>query len=404
MLKKLSLAALVAMGSMSVESASTDLSEAIKGVTIGGYLRYRYTEDNTKTDGSSNHKNTTTNEYKAVLNMNVKASDTMTVHSRFVYLDSFTSNNTSKTDNANPFNVQEAYLQYAANGVAVKAGRQALATPLSDHDDDYANGVLATYTTAGVTGAAGYFTNISNASNNGTDVSNNLEVLAVIANIDPVKAQAWFYNVDNSNGETQSDGKDGYKAYFVDVTGAVSGVALKAQYAAKNPNVKEDTADSTKTQKFFALAAIANVANVNATAAYLNFGKNGATVAVGTKNADGLIAAGDILTDKIQQNTTNDADEPLLADGSAYALVLKTKVGQFTPGVQYVHATTKTMTNTTTGARTKIKFNEYDLDLSYAYNKKLSFSGYYAILKSDYDVANSDQTQTEARFEAKYSF
>jgi hypothetical protein len=285
MLKKLSLAALVAMGSMSVASASTDLSEAIKGVTIGGYLRYRYTEDNVKTDGSSNHVNTTKNEYKAVLNMNIKASDTMTVHSRLVYKDSFDSNNNNTPETPKPFNVREAYLQYAANGVAVKAGLQALATPLTDHDDDYANGVLATYTAGSVTGAAAYFNQVSSAA--GQALSNNVGVLAVIANIDPVKAQAWFYNVEDEAGK--NDAHPGYKAYFVDVTGSVAGVALKAQYASAKGN-----ANNVQRQKFFAVAAIANVQNVNLTAAYLNFGKDGSNVTVGTKNADGLIAAGDI--------------------------------------------------------------------------------------------------------------
>jgi hypothetical protein len=365
------------MGSMSVASASTDLSEAIKGVTIGGYLRYRYTEDNVKTDGNNNHVNTTNNEYKAVVNMNIKASDTMTVHSRLVWLDKFDSNNNESPEAKSGFNVREAYLQYAANGVAVKAGLQALATPLTDHDDDYANGVLATYTAGSVTGAAAYFTQVSSAA--GQALSNNVGVLAVIANIDPVKAQAWFYNVEDSNGND-----DGGKAYFVDVTGAVSGVALKAQYASAKGNES-----GAKTQKFWALAAIANVQNVNLTAAYLNFGKDGSDVTVGTKNADGLIAAGDILTDVIQQNSG-------LNDGYGAALVAKTAINGIGAGVQYVHAVLDKSDD-------KTKVNEYDLDLSYAYNKKLNFSGYYAILKSD-EGEDADLTQTEARFEAKYSF
>jgi hypothetical protein len=48
MLKKLSLAALVAMGSASFAGAATDLSSAIQGVKIGGFLRYRGTETNKK--------------------------------------------------------------------------------------------------------------------------------------------------------------------------------------------------------------------------------------------------------------------------------------------------------------------------------------------------------------------
>jgi len=98
MLKKLSLAAVVAMGSMTFASAATDLSSAIQGVTIGGYLRYRYTEDNHKTDGDSNHFNETNNEYKGVVKVGIKASDTMSVHGTFVYKNSVNTNANSKQD------------------------------------------------------------------------------------------------------------------------------------------------------------------------------------------------------------------------------------------------------------------------------------------------------------------
>jgi hypothetical protein len=388
MLKKLSLAALVAMGSMSIASASTDLSSAIKGVTIGGYLRYRYTEDNTKTDGKDNHANTTKNEYKAVLNTNIKASNTMTVHGKLAWVDSFKSNDTDKAEKGKAFNVREAYLKYSANDATVKAGLQNVATPLTDHDDDVANGVLATYTVSGITAAAAYFNEFGSAAK-GELLSNNVAALAVIADVKPAKVQAWYYNKSDSGDNS----KDGAHAYFFDATASVAPVTVKAQYAAAKGNE-----DGAKTQKFFALAAIANVANVNVTAAYLNFGKDGSDVAAGTKNADGLVAAGDILADKIQQNS--DVSKLTLQDGYGVALVAKAKVAGFGVGAQYVHATTNT--DKTTSEKTTA--NEYDLDVSYAYNKKLNFSGYYALLKEDIEDTSADKTINEARFEAKYSF
>jgi len=378
MLKKLSLAALVAMGSMTFATATEDLSSAIQGVTIGGYLRYRGTEDNYKTDGNSDHQNSTTNEYKAVVKVGIKASDTMSVHGAMVYKDSFNSNDTNN-EQVKPFNVTEAYLQYKNAGADVKAGMMNLATPLSDHDDDRGNGVLATYTMNGITGAFGYFNEISTAT--GAALHQNLGVLAVIADIKPAKVQAWYYNVSDSGSNT----KDGYHAYFLEASASVSPVTVKAQYAAAKSNE-----DGAKTQKFGALAVVANVDMLNVTAAYLNFGKNGSDVTVGTKNADGLIAAGDILTDVIQQNSG-------LTDGWGGALVASAKVMDNTKvGIQYVHASVKP-------AAGKTKYNEYDLDASYAYNKKLNFSGYYAILKADIEN-NPNQTQNEFRVEAKYSF
>jgi len=396
MLKKLSLAALVAMGSMSVASASTDLSSAIKGVTIGGYLRYRLTEKNTKTSGNDQDTtiHTTTNEYKAVLNADIKASDTVTVHGRLVYKDAFTSNNNDAKETAKPFNVREAYLNYKANGANVKAGLQALATPLTDHDDDYANGVLATYSISGITGAAAYFNQLSNAG--GQVTSQNVAVLAAIADIKPVKLQAWYYNVSDTNEDANNDGGDGYHAYFLEAAGNVDVVTLKAQYAARKDKNRNNT------NKFGAVAAEANVANVNVTAAYLKFGTTG-QVRVGTENADGLIAAGDVLTDIIQRGSLH-VDETnkdlIVQNGYAYALVLKTKVGKFTPGIQYVYA--KSDFDRATSQKETIK--EYDLDLSYQYNKKLKFSGYYAYMKIDPDNIDSKIDYKEGRFEAKYSF
>ena len=385
MLKKLSLAALVAMGTMSVASASTDLSEAIKGVTIGGFLRYRGTEDNTKTDGKSDHVNKTTNEYKAVLNMNIKASDTMTVHSRLVYVGKYNSNKSTvdkggNKANSKPFNVREAYLNYKANGVNVKAGQQAVATPLTDHDDDYADGLLASYTMSGITGVAAYYTQISNAPAN-KNYTNNLGILAVVADIKPVKVQAWYYDVSDS-GDNNKDGKDGY---FVEAAANVGPAAVKAQYISAKGN-----ADGAKRQKFFALAATGKVDVASVTAAYLNFGKDGSDVTMGTTNADKQIAPGDILEDMIQQDKVN------INDGWAGALVASAKFGDIKAGVQYVHATVDK-------SEDKTKLNEYDLDLAYAYTKKLNFSGYYAVLKDDCG-SDDDETTTEFRFEAKYKF
>ena len=388
MLKKLSLAALVAMGSMSFASASTDLSDAIKGVTIGGYLRYRYTEDNYKANGNeANSDNSTNNEYKAVVKTSIKASDTVSIHGTFVYKNNFNSNNTgnAKSDkqnnNANPFNVTETYINYVNAGANVKVGTMNLATPLSDHDDDRGNGLLATYTQAGITGAFGYFNDVTNT-NGTTTINKNLAVLAVIADIKPAKVQAWYYHLGNSGSDT----KDGAKAYILDASSNLGVASVKAQYAYAKSN-----ADDSRAQKFGAIAVTGNLDIASITAAYLKFGGSGSNVAVGTKNADGLIAAGDILTDIIQQNSG-------LQDGYGSALVAKTKVGAFTPGIQYVHATSDANHD-----NKKSIFNEYDADLAYQYNKKLKISGYYAVLKANYDE-KPHETQNQGRVEVKYSF
>ena len=402
MLKKLSLAALVAMGSMSFASASTDLSDAIKGVTIGGYLRYRYTEDNEKyyednkkdSDyGKMMYDNYTTNEYKAVVKTSIKASDTVSIHGTFVYKNKFNSSNTGDTqnNNANPFNVTETYINYVNAGANVKAGTMNLATPLSDHDDDRGNGLLATYTQAGITGAFGYFNDVTNRDGS-TTLNNNLAVLAVIADIKSAKVQGkvqgWYYYLANSgNGN-----KDGKKALFLEASADLGAASVKAQYAFAKANAEDSDA-----QQFGAIAVTGKVKDVaSVTVAGLKFGKKGSDVAVGTNNADALIAAGDILSDQIQENGSGNGTN--MTNGYGLALVVKTKVGSFTPGIQLVHATDDEVEG---GA--KSSFNEYDADLAYQYNKKLKISGYYAVLKANYDE-KPHETQNQGRVEVKYSF
>ena len=380
MLKKLSLAALVAMGSMSFAGA-TDLSSAIQGVNINGFLRYRYTENDNKTDGSTTHDNATTHEYKGVLGIDVKASEELSVHGTLVYLNTNKTNQDGTGVNTpSPFNVKESYVKYNANGLTAKFGQQFLKTPLSDADVTRGNGLLATYTQSGITAAGAYMDSVDTA-------TNNLYVLAAIADIKPAKVQAWYYKVSDS----QNNAKDGESAYFLEASANVDVATVKAQYAsAKNDD------DNAKRQKFFAMAATANVDMLSATAAYLKFGKNGSNVKVANE-ADGLIAAGDILSDVIR----GDYDNINLKDGYGAALVLSAKVtDQIKTGVQYVHA----VSNDNPKTAEKTKHNEYDLDVSYAYNKKFNISGYYAVLKTNVEDTTKDKTQNKVRVEMKYSF
>ena len=401
MLKKLSLAALVAMGSMSVASASTDLSDAIKGVSLSGFLRYRYTENQTTYDDKKNNNgaeatSTTSHEYKAVVKPTIKIDDKFSVHGAFILINTNKTNTGQADSTNNPFDVKAAYLQYKANGATVKAGQQYLITPLSDHDVSTANGVLATYTMSGVTAVGGYFDGITagkGSTDGGVDTgfTNNLYVLAAIADIKPVKLQAWYYSLSDKEDSNANAG-EGSHTYFLEAAANVGPAAVKAQYSAQT--TANDGHD--KKQKFWAVAATGKVDVASVTAAYLDFGKDGSDVKVHSQ-ADGLIAAGDIAADLIQQGT--------FKDGYGAALVASAKISGVKVGVQYVHATSKVEDPDNNNNKVTNKYNEYDLDLSYAYNKKLNFSGYYAILKTnDATKADEDTTQNKIRFEAKYKF
>ena len=102
MLKKLSLAALVAMGSMSVASA-TDLSEAIKGVQLGGYLRLRTYHESDK-DYTTKWRTT------AALKFTIPVDENLKFHTNFAFdwnIDSNgKTNDSTTTSNTQKFEVK----------------------------------------------------------------------------------------------------------------------------------------------------------------------------------------------------------------------------------------------------------------------------------------------------------
>ena len=62
---KLSLAASVALGALSTASFAQPLEEAIKGIDVSGYLRYRYNDDRYDSAGG-NHGKSANHQWRAV--------------------------------------------------------------------------------------------------------------------------------------------------------------------------------------------------------------------------------------------------------------------------------------------------------------------------------------------------
>jgi hypothetical protein len=358
MIKKLSLAAIVAMGSMTVANAA-DLSEAIKGVNASGYLRYRYTS----VDGSSNN----TNEYKAKLKLSANVDENMKVGTVIVAKNKTTENEGAA---ANSFNMKRAYLQYSKAGASLLAGQISIDTPLSDGDDDYGTGAIASYS---VNDAFTPIVAAFSASNLG---DNNIYAVAAKGSIDAVSYQAFYYDVE----------KLVKYAMFAEVNAKVAGQTLIAQYAAR----KDDVADA-KTDSYISLAVAGSAANVDYTVAYLNFGSNGAKVNVGSE-ATGLVTAGELTATAINDGTLADHK------GNALAAVVSADVSGVSLGLDLVYAKLKEVDNTE-----KTTLTEYTLRASTKYSKQLKFSSYYALQNVNNDVSADDKT-TELRFEAKYSF
>ncbi|MFP4331958.1 MAG: major outer membrane protein [Campylobacterales bacterium] len=78
-LAKVSLAAVVALGTLSTASMAKDLSEAIKGVDVSGYLRYRFNNKDVKNadfQDVGTEQTGSQHEWKAVTNFTIPTSET----------------------------------------------------------------------------------------------------------------------------------------------------------------------------------------------------------------------------------------------------------------------------------------------------------------------------------------
>ncbi|OCR05006.1 hypothetical protein BA184_05095 [Helicobacter pullorum] len=159
---KLSLAASVALGALSTASFAQPLEEAIKGIDVSGYLRYRYTDDrydngNGDVSGSSaNHQWRAVADFKTpvvnniALNFGVWYNNQNNVNHGKGFNDGrvpggFTGNGLGSGSDGN-FGVREFYATITPDSTAttIKIGKQLLDTPVTNaYDGDRGTGILA---------------------------------------------------------------------------------------------------------------------------------------------------------------------------------------------------------------------------------------------------------------------
>ncbi len=372
MLKKLSLAALVAMGSMSFAGA-TDLSSAIQGVQLNGYLRIRaYADKNSK---KQDYLRWRTNA-KLVFGVPV-ADNTKIVWRVNAQQDAKTTNkkllNPHKKVGDKGFNRNVTnslfFLNYKKDAVAANVGIVPLGfLPYASSDSwgtAHGAGADATYTlNDNLTLAAGYVDQMFNSITGANDVytvgaiykDKNLGTAQVwyaqvtdvldydvmlMTNLNILKDQGIGVNIDIAQSKESKKGSDSHNFFNISFTGKVSGADVKIGYAATND--KKGVINTSDDSKIGTTAGELrhNVANLtDATAVYAKAGYNV------TKAANVFVAYDNITAD----------------EGDS---------------------------------------NEYQVGAKYKVNKKFGISGYVDYLDNDGSAANDT---TEARVEFKYSF
>lgn len=205
---KMSLVAAVAVAGMTTANAK-DLTEAIKGVDVSGTVVYRY--DETKNDTTANQTSSSSNNYKAAMNVKVPVNDMVKLNTRFITATGIATNgsfaglNTQTTQDANPsLHLSQVNFAVTTGTTTVIAGKQGLGTPWtvatdSDSNEQTGTGILALSTVGPVTLAGAYF-NQTNLNVSGDDIvaatgSEDVYTIGAMAKFGPVALDAWYLDM-----------------------------------------------------------------------------------------------------------------------------------------------------------------------------------------------------------------
>jgi hypothetical protein len=377
MLKKLSLAALVAMGSMSVASA-TDLSEAIKGVDLGGYLRLRAYHDSKDANKNVAGDQSTRWRTTAAFKFAIPVDENLKFHTNFAFDWSIYNDGTNTgADTARPINVH-MFADYKKDGASLILGKIPVNTPVTATGvgEAIAAGFVGTYKVGdALTVAAAGLDDLINVDQlkplDNSTKGNNVYAAAAIYNSDIADIQAWYFNVDNTI--------DSDIVLMADIKALKdSGVTIHADYAtASLTNTAETTFGVKGTQNYFNLSATFKQDALCAKAGYAVTGKDGGVV---TLDGDSPLAS--VLGTEQQTGITDTTDNNALYANVSYKVDDKTSVKAAYSAVDAKSS------------------NEFLVGANYAYTKKFNVYAYYSILSQN----SKGQDNNEARLELKYKF
>ena len=415
-LTKISLAALVALGAFSSVASATPLEEAIKNVDLSGFARYRYTNDytkkstaNTGTEKGSNaghvfrmqtaFKAAIDDNFFGVLNLRYEAKDNSG--------DGVTKG-TDKTDTTGSFGVYEMYLGYKVGNTTVTAGKQLLGT-FYDAKDLAGTGIKVVNTDVpGLTLAAAAFDAIESESmdtsgplvstlvntNLFSDSSANIYYLTALGSYDPLSFKIAIANVSEV---AALYGADAGLNFNVNDDVSING---KAQYV-HNESDNKNVADAN----FWAVQAGLKAYGAKFNAGYLDFDAKNKDSDAKNKDKASFVTLdgnGDLINPaKILNGAMASSQQfynHIKGNNDYWFINAGYDIDKFGFGAGYTQGKGYSWGLT----KERAKRNEWYLDASYKYSKKLTFLTWYAAAKDKKDGESFKQDRI--RFEAKYSF
>ena len=450
---KLSLAASVALGAFSTASFAQPLEDAIKGIDVSGYLRYRYNDDRydaNEFNKDSVENSNATHRWKAVADFKAPVADNVAFNFGILYNNESQNVNHGNTypgtssgsgsgkDGSFGVSTFNAVITPDSTATTVIIGKQRLATPVTNAgDDDRGTGILALNSDLeGFTFAAGAFDSWSiddvhkgytSGGNDGTSVTKPLYTLAGIYGVDTdyghFGAQLWGFYIQ--------DAVDALGFGELSWNNATFDVAL--QYAIASLNNDSDSvlgalhgfpapgsaikSNIAEANDLFVLNLGANFAQeydipLDVKLGWVTNFQDGTAV---TLNDDGTAFkyAGAIWWQNAATGISTSALLPTGVHGFGteqeisvfYGAIGYTMVdNRLRIGLDYVWGNNEVTSGNVTTKDTD--FQEITPRISWKHNKNLTISGYYAYLMTDAPsgAQYDDETRARARVEVKYSF
>ena len=463
---KLSLAASVALGALSTASFAQPLEEAIKGIDVSGYLRYRYNDDRYDNGNGSVNGSSANHQWRAVADFKTPVVNNIALNFG-VWYDNPNNVNHGKGSPANTapdagipfagtglgsgsdgqFGVREFYATITPDSTAttIKIGKQLLDTPVTNaYDGDRGTGILAlnsdipnltlaaaafdswSINEMNVVGRPGIGNELGNVGGeDGLSVDKPLYALAGIYGVDTnygrFGGQLWGFYID--------DAVDALVFGELSWQGSLLRAKLQYTYAALNNDMdsvfgalytgtvgSSTKANISESNDMGVIEVGADFRNdfqlpLNITLGYMMNFADGTAVALEDEGSN-VSRKGKIWW----QNAGTGISTSALRSYGVQGFGTEQEVNVFYAGVDYSFLDERLNVGlefawgendvSRNGARVeKVEFTEITPTISWKHSKQLTLSTFYAFLNNSYDTANTpDQDRNRFRVEAKYSF
>lgn len=463
---KLSLAASVALGALSTASFAQPLEEAIKGIDVSGYLRYRYNDDRYDSAAGNTGKNAN-HQWRAVADFKTPVVNNIALNFGVWYNNNQNVNHGKGTSietapgvstpvpfggeglgsgSDGEFGVREFYATITPDSTAttIKIGKQLLDTPVTNaYDGDRGTGILALNSDIpNLTLAAAAFDSWSineglpsnraarGDYSGGTDLSVDkpLYALAGIYGVDTnygrFGGQLWGFYIDDAVdalvfGELSWQGsllraklQYTYAALNNDADSVFGTLYNNPTFSTRHPN-KSNISESNDLGVIEVGADFRNDFQLplNITLGYMMNFADGTAVALEDEGSN-VSRKGKIWW----QNAGTDISTSALRSYGVQGFGTEQEINVFYAGVDYSFIDERLNVGlefawgendvSRNGARVqKVEFTEITPTISWKHSKQLTLSTFYAFLNNSYDTANTpDQDRNRFMVEAKYSF